>query len=102
MTEKQFNEITIWQDKTFPKANALSKIHHLKEEVGELIQDLETKNSERRLEFADCFLLLFGAANADGMSYTDCCNAISEKFEIIKNRKWGNPDENGVVKHIKV
>jgi predicted HAD superfamily Cof-like phosphohydrolase len=50
---------------------------------------------------ADCFFLLFGSAAADGMSYQDICNAIQEKFEINKRRRWGKPDENGIVKHIK-
>ena len=55
----------------------------------------------RRLEFADCFLLLFGAASSDGMSYEDCIACIDEKFEIVKKRKLGKPDANGVVNHIK-
>ena len=45
-------------------------------------------------------LLLFGSATADGMTYQDICNAIQEKFEIIKTYKWGKPDENGIVRHI--
>lgn len=54
----------------------------------------------KRLEFADCFIVLFGAVAADGMSYNDIWLAIHEKFEINKSRKWGNPDLNGVVKHV--
>lgn len=59
MTEKQFSEVTRWQKETFPNATALSKIHHLKEEVDELIIDLGIDGTNKRLEFADCFLLLF-------------------------------------------
>lgn len=101
MTKDQFYEITAWQKETFPNANAISEIHHLKEEVDELLLDVSAKSSERRLEFADCFLLLFGAAAADGMDYEDICNAVEEKMKIVRKRKWGKPDENGVVKHIK-
>lgn len=101
MTEEQFIEVTRWQKETFPKATSLSKMHHLKEEVRELIDDLEANNPDRRLEFADCFLLLYGAAKADGMSYEDICNCIEEKMGICRSRKWGMPDANGVVKHIK-
>ena len=97
----QFNEIVAWQQVTFPKANPMSKLAHLAEELQELHDDLKNNNSERRLEFADCFLLLFGCAASDGMSYDDICKAIAEKFEIVKKRKWGEPDANGVVKHIK-
>jgi hypothetical protein len=100
MTEQQFNDITAWQVQTFGNATPFSKISHLSEELEELLADLHANASERRLEFADCFFLLFGAAYADGMSYSDICNAIQEKFEINKVRKWGEPDENGVVKHI--
>ncbi len=35
------------------------------------------------------------------MRYQDICKAIQEKFEINKARKWGEPDANGVVNHIK-
>lgn len=90
-----------WQKRTFGKATPLSKLAHLEEELAELKQDLITKNPNRRLEFADCFFLLFGAANADGMTYEDICSAVEEKFKINKARDWGKPDKNGVVKHIK-
>lgn len=101
MTEQLFNEITSWQKETFGLANAYSKVCHLEEEVKELKDDLVTQNTDRRLEFADCFFLLFGAAAADGMSYQDIQYAIKDKFEINKNRKWGTPQQNGVVNHIK-
>lgn len=101
MTEQQFNEINIWQQNTFKQSTALSKIAHLKEELAELEADLKNQSADRRLEFADCFFLLFGAAAADGMSYEAVCNAIQEKFKINKARKWGKPDANGVVKHKK-
>lgn len=63
--------------------------------------DVIANEVNKRLEFADCFFLLFGAAAADGMSYDDVCAAIQEKFEINLKRQWGKPDANGVVKHIK-
>lgn len=100
MTEQQFNEISAWQKETFGQATPLSKIAHLAEELSELSYDLINNKPERRLEFADCFFLLFGSAAADGMTYQDICQAIQEKFEINKARKWGKPDENGVVKHV--
>lgn len=101
MTEEQFVEIVKWQKETFGKSTSLSKIAHLAEELGELVADIKDNKPERRLEFADCFFLLFGAAADDGMSYSDICNAIEEKFTVNKSRKWGKPNENGVVNHIK-
>ena len=100
MTEQQFNEIAAWQKETFGQATPLSKIAHLAKELSELSYDLINNKPERRLEYADCFFLLFGSAAADGMTYQDICQAIQEKFEINKARKWGNPDENGIVEHI--
>lgn len=101
MKTEQFTEVAKWQKETFPDATALSKVAHLQQEVEELATDLLTKSPDRRLEFADCILLVFGAAASDGMSYEDICSAIDEKMKINKARKWGEPDENGVVNHVK-
>jgi len=100
MTKQQFNEITEWQKATFSKSTPLSKIAHLTDELAELSYDLVNKKAEQRLEFADCFFLLFGCAADAGMTYEDICSAIQEKFEINKKRKWGEPKENGVVNHL--
>lgn len=102
MTEQQFLEVTKWQKETFPKATSLSKAYHLKEEVMELIEDIESRSGSMRLEFADCFLLLFGSANNEGMTYKNICDCIEEKMKICTSRKWGEPDKNGVVKHISI
>jgi len=101
MRQEQFESISQWQKETFGQATPLSKLVHLKQEIKELKKDIKNNSAEKRLEFADCFFLLFGCASASGMSYEDICNAIQEKFEINKNRKWGKPDQNGVVNHIK-
>lgn len=108
MTEQQFYEITKWQEETFSKATPLSKIAHLAEELQELVHAIKdedhTIDHEKiraiKMEFADCFFLLFGAAAAYGMKYIDIIYAIQQKFEINKNRKWGTPDADGVVRHI--
>jgi NTP pyrophosphatase (non-canonical NTP hydrolase) len=114
MEKKQFYKITKWQDKTFGKATPLSKIAHLKEEVKELEDELvfyyenkdhltypEASKTLREGEFADCFILLFGAAASDGMTYDDIVRCIEEKMQINYKRKWGNPNKEGVVNHIK-
>lgn len=101
MTEQQFNEITAWQKETFPAAKAESFLYHLLDEVKELHSSIITDDPERRLEFADCLILLVGAADKVGMTYQDLFDAVQEKFEINKTRKWGKPDANGVVNHIK-
>jgi len=108
MTEQQFNEISAWQKETFGQATPLSKLAHLLEEIVELKDELinekehptSTNFNKVRMEFADCFFLIFGSAAAYGFSHQNICDAIQEKFEINKARKWGKPDENGVVKHV--
>ena len=99
--EQQFNSIVEWQRKTFPDATAYSKIKHLEEEIEELLIELAFQGSGKNHEFADCFMLLFGAAATEGLSFKEIFKAIDEKMTINLNRKWGKPDENGVVKHIK-
>ena len=101
MTGKQFEDIIKWQNETFGRASTMSKMHHLLQEIIELVEAIRSNDPNKRLEFADCFLLLFGAAASDGMSYYEICQAINEKMEINKKRKWGEPDKNGVVNHIK-
>lgn len=101
MNKRQFDEITKWQNETFGQATALSKIAHLAEELQELVDDLKVNAENRRLEFADCFILLFGAAASDGMNYEKILEAIEEKMLINYQRKWGKPNENGVVNHIR-
>lgn len=93
--------IVEWQNKTFPNATPFSKIEHLKEEIDELKQAIAEKNPNRDLEYADCLMLLFGCAYADGLTYKDIVQSLFEKLEINKLRNWGKPDKNGVVKHIK-
>lgn len=101
MTKGQYERVTTWQYETFAKSTALSKVKHLAEELDELKFDLINNRPEKRLEFADCFILLMGAAKLDGMTYEDICQAIEDKMEINLKRKWQKPDENGVVRHEK-
>lgn len=109
MTEKQFNEISAWQKETFGQATPVSKLYHLVEELAKLKDAINNEDHtidheairKTKMEYADCFFLLFGSAAAYGMSYKDICEAIQDKFEINKASKWGKPDKNGVVRHIK-
>lgn len=101
MTQELFYEISQWQKETFGESTSQSKLFHLIDEIKELNEAIVFQKEDKRLEFADCFFLLFGAAASDGMTYEDICNAIQEKFEINKKRKWGKPNENGIVNHVK-
>lgn len=109
MTKEMFEEITAWQKEIFTKATSMSAANHLKEEVFELLCELndghtgflsDEQKSKIKSEYADCFLLLFGSASLFGLSYDDICKAINNKMEINKARKWGGVNEQGYVKHL--
>lgn len=99
MTQSQFKLITEWQNKTFPNANVDSKLFHLMDEIKEVLESKDDFNLQE--EFADCFILLFGAASCAGFNYNEIIEAIDRKMKINITRKWGKPNENGVVNHIK-
>lgn len=99
----EFNEVTLltnfqekigeWATTTFSASTDKSRIQHMREEIEEL-----ALRPEDPLEAADIFLLLLHHAHVNGY---DLMTAAKKKFDIIKNRKWQKPDENGVVHHIK-
>ncbi len=95
MNKQLFKEVTEWQEATFSVINPIGLLNHLEQEVEELKSDIRNDNPDKRLEYADCFILLMGAAKADGMSYEDICQAISEKLEINKKRVWANLIQTG-------
>lgn len=97
---EQFHE---WQVETFKNATPISKLKHLEQEVIELIIELTDSADEEKIksEYADCFALLFGSARARGYTMQDIADFLLAKLEVNKRRKWGKPDENGVVNHIK-
>ena len=103
MTKEMFEWITKWQRETFTQATAQTAANHLKSEVDELLHDVTwCKPKEQTVaEYADCFLLLFGSASLYGLSYDDICKAINDKMEINKERKWGKPNDQGFVEHIR-
>ena len=102
MNQKQFEEITRWQDDTFRTATIFSKLKHLKEEITELEQALIADNTRHELSFeiADCYFLLAGIAHKCGMDYKRIVSAIEAKFTINKARVWGKPDADGMSKHV--
>lgn len=95
-TVRLWNELHKWQLATFPGATAKSKIAHLQKEVDELVEDPSDIH-----EHADAWMLLIGAAAIQGYNLDDVLGAIREKLEINKGRKWGEPDAQGVVEHVR-
>lgn len=99
----EYNEVTLltnfqekvgeWAAITFPTSSDDSRIEHIRREI----EELQSKPSDP-LEAADIFLLLLHHAHMNGY---DLMTAAKKKFEIIKKRKWHEPDEKGVMHHIK-
>lgn len=114
-TQKLMDDIAEWSDMQFGKnRNPISILYHLKKEVPELIDSLEKYNTiklnddnkykmlnECLYEFADCFMLLLDAARCFGLDVNVLEKYVNLKLEINKSREWGEPDENGVIEHIR-
>lgn len=115
------DEVKKWSDGTFGMyRTAIPMAHHLKKEIDELITALKelyqgtysnssTQNGidlvaakYRRIRdsFSDCLMLLIDCASHAQINMDSLISATEEKLEINKKRKWGTPDENGVVEHI--
>lgn len=90
------NDIGVFTDKTFGESTPQSKAHHLAEEAMEAAAD-----PSDIIEWADCTILLLDAVRKAGFTTDDLYAAVQRKMEINKSRKWGDKDENGVVRHIK-
>jgi hypothetical protein len=52
-------------------------------------------------EFADNLLLILDAAAHFGLNVDELKTVGFNKFEICKLREWQEPDENGVVEHVR-
>ena len=90
-------EIGEWGVATFGK-NQTPKalISHI---VKETIELQLAHNLENEIEeCSDIFILLCGIAHQRGF---DLMQEARNKFEVIKKRKWGEPDSEGVIQHVK-
>lgn len=88
------DEAAEWSEKTFPQSTIDSVTIHLFRELQELVDSKFTDPSE----FADVVLLLNHLAFKKGFSLDD---AVEDKFEVNKKRKWGPVDSEGVVEHVR-
>ena len=88
-------EVGNWAVQTFPKATTKSIIAHIKKEIKELEDASDDGLSE---ECADIYMMLLHIAHRQRF---DLFLAAKNKLEINKRRKWGLPDKDGVVEHIR-
>jgi hypothetical protein len=91
------NEIASWSDSAFGADRPPEiPLHHLAKEIQELIA-----KPDDSMEYADCLILLLDAYRMSGGNADSLVETCYEKMEINRKRKWGTPDENGVVEHIR-
>lgn len=99
MTELQRFQLEAhrWADSVFgelrPPEGAVA---HLQKEVKELAE-----HPYDDMEYADCLMLILDAASNAGIGADDLLNTAWEKLAINRAREWGEPDENGVVEHVR-
>jgi NTP pyrophosphatase (non-canonical NTP hydrolase) len=88
-----------WADATFTQATPTSIVAHLRREVEELAATTHLGPPDaEEAEAADCFLLLLHLAHRRGYSLL---GAAHGKFAENRARRWGQPDAEGVVEHVR-
>jgi len=97
-----------WGNRTFPDSTVDGKRCHLLKEIFELDDELHKRaDDDTRLgidparvgeEAADCLMLLLHICAEQGVSLAAAAEA---KFAIVQTRRWGEPDEHGVVEHVR-
>ena len=83
-----------WSRETFKDSTMESNLAHLRDEIDEIEQ-----NPDDIEEWADVILLYMNGASLAGHTMDDILEAAYKKYEKNINRKWGIPDDRGVVKH---
>lgn len=87
--------VKAFQYSRFPNQTLDGKLVHLVKEAVEL----RICGGADRLEWADVFLLLLGAADLNGMTLADLVEAGHSKMDINEKREWLPADSNGCFHH---
>jgi len=99
MTELQrfMNELGEWADATFGvNRNPRAVVAHLKKEVDELYDNIYESE-----EYVDCLMLLLDAYRRSGGTADGLIEDAFKKLEVCKKRKWSEPNEEGIVEHVR-
>jgi len=112
--QNTLNEIAKFSDKTFGSGKAdinrsIPILYHLKKEVDEAIKATElflaNPSTETIMkvndEIADIHILALDYQRHFTPNADHLLTIINNKIEVNKMRKWGKPDCNGVIEHIK-
>ena len=89
-------EVSRWGNQQFGQATPHSTVSHLVKEVQELLDDPYDS-----IEYADCLTLLLHAAHRAGINIESIIDVAWDKLDINRHREWGEPDEDGVVEHVR-
>lgn len=102
------NNISKWSDSVSGSdERRAGMLAHLKKEIEELKTELfldkQGGNNELgiQVELADCLMLLLDIANHSKVNAESLLFEVEHKLGINKLRKWGKPDKDGSVQHIK-
>ena len=91
---RKFNrEYADWADETFKQSTMQSRIAHIRRELEEIEADPYDGS-----EIADVILLLMHQARSYNI---DLMADLLAKADEVRTRKWGEPDHEGVVEHIR-
>ena len=86
-----------WADSVFGKKRSpIGALYHLQEEAFEAMDE-----PYDIMEYADCMMLIIDATRNAGFTADELMEAVNKKLRINQRRKWGRPDKNGVINHIK-
>ena len=90
-------DVATWAAGTFPAATLASTFAHLRRELAEVEADPADP-----VEWADVLLIFLHASHRfGGMSWERILAAAREKFAVNQQRRWGEPDAEGVVEHVR-
>ena len=98
------DNIKEWSDATFGEMQRTpGMVAHLKKEVDELAKEVAQNDNELgiQIELADCLMLLLDVASHSGIDAESLLFEVEHKLGINKIRKWGEPNTNGSIEHIK-
>ncbi len=102
-------DVVRWGRETFPRSTLVTKAEHLRREVAEFdaqplgdpeeMADVLMIMSHLHADLADIRMRVFKAADEQGV---DLVQAVRAKLAICRARTWNEPDEQGVVEHVRV
>ena len=92
-----------WQAETFPQSTPQGVMIHLQREFAELAEIYYLRGTDASVdklmsELADIFILSVSLADHFERSLI---NAVIWKMKENKARKWAEPDEEGVIEHVR-